>query len=51
MRKRKEILEEAIMMPVAFSIPQFPQNTGWPVFDSGKKELKQESKIVVTTVI
>lgn len=51
MRKRKEMLEEAVMVPVAFSISQLPQNTGQLVFDLGKKELKRESKIVITTVI
>lgn len=51
MRKGKEMLKEAIIMKVLFSIPQFPQHTGQLVSDSGKKDMKRKSKSVVTSVI
>lgn len=41
------MLEEAVMMSVTFSTPQFPQL----VFDSRKKEMNRENKTVITNVI
>lgn len=50
-KKRKGMLEKAVIMSGMFLIPQFPQNTGQLVFDLGEKGMKQESDTVLTTVI
>lgn len=49
--EKEEVLEKAVMMPVTFPIPQFPQITGQLVFDLWKKRMKWESGTGVTVVI
>lgn len=51
MRKRKGMLEKAVVMSGMFLTPQFPQNTGQLVFDLGERGMKQERDTAVTIVI